>query len=143
MTKPQMTKLEVASIRMARIEQVLASMARAIEQEKADVDKLDWDAIGDLGVIAQELEAVETFWLEASARDSAPSMEPTTYVEMGSNAIVTVVHIEGRIAYLQDGAPTNLRDLWRPPWLIKAEQERAAEKDPDDTNSAALDVGVQ
>lgn len=54
---------QTAQHRIDRIEQVLAAMTKAVEQEKAEVAKLSWSAVGSLGYIATKLEEIEDFWL--------------------------------------------------------------------------------
>jgi len=44
------------------------------------------------------------------------------YYETTSKTLVRVVRTEGRIAYLDDSTTAHLRDLYRPRWLVRAEQ---------------------
>jgi len=59
--------------------------------------------------------------------------QPVAYYETTSKTLVRVVRTEGHIAYLDDGTTAWLRDLYRPRWLVRAEQALADAKDEADT----------
>ncbi len=48
-----------------------------------------------------------------------------TYIEIGTGAIVRVVRIQGRVAILDGGTQAWLSSLYRPAWLVEAEQALA------------------
>ena len=57
-----MNQQQTAQNQIDRIEQALVAIQRALEQDKADVDRLGWCEIGDLGYVADQLEQIEQFW---------------------------------------------------------------------------------
>ena len=59
----------------------------------------------------------------------------TTYIEIGTKAVVAVTGYDdsGRIAQLADGHTAHRSQLYRPQWLIDAEQQIADARDQCDT----------
>ena len=56
------TQLDLAQEVIDRLEASLDGMRAKLAQEKADVGKLSWPAIGSLSYIAEQLDSLEAFW---------------------------------------------------------------------------------
>ncbi len=57
----------------------------------------------------------------------------TTYIEMGTDAVVEVVAWNWNTAHLLDGTTAERRNLYRPMWLVRAEQREADARDERET----------
>jgi hypothetical protein len=61
----------------------------------------------------------------------------TTYIEMGTDTPVVVLGWAWNTALLDDGTWAERRNLYRPPWLVRAEQALADAQDEAETLSDA------
>ena len=134
-----MTKLQVAQGRLDRIESALASMQQALAQARARINELTWPDISNLEAVAKEVEDTEWFW--AAINDVPATSDPETveYIEIATGTTVNVVHVEGRVAYLDDGKQAWLKYLRRPRCFVSEEQALADAQDEAARAQAALD----
>ena len=134
-----MTKLQVAQGRLDRIESALASMQQALAQARARINELTWPDISNLEAVAKEVEDTEWFWAAINDVPATSDPPPVAYVEMTSGETVQVVHVEGRVAYLDDDTQAWLKYLRRPRCFVSAEQALADAQDDAARAQAGLD----
>ena len=134
-----MTKLQVAQGRLDRIEQALAAMQIAAAQARAGIESLTWPDISNLEAVAKEVEDTEWFWKCINDMPATSDPPPVEYIEMTSGETVQVVHVEGRVAYLDDDTQAWLKYLRRARCFVSEEQALADAQDDAARAQAGLD----